>query len=56
MNYFEYAVAGYTDAKHKPRISFISDDIGTCYSCTDGGLTMFGNTPEEAYSELMKCR
>lgn len=57
MNYTEKSsFQGYAEATHKPRISFINDDIGTCYKCTDGGITNFGNTPEEAYSGLMQMR
>jgi hypothetical protein len=49
-------VANYFEPTHKPKIRFISDDVGECYRCTDGGLRQYGNTPEEAYRNLNALR
>ena len=46
----------YNEPSHKPRIRFVSDDIGECYKCTDGGLTQYGDTPEDAYNNLKALR
>ena len=46
----------FSEPQHKPRIRFVSDGIGSCYKCTDGGLTQYGNTQEEAYGNLKALR
>lgn len=48
--------SGHLPAMHKPKIMLHIDNAGRCYKCTDGGVTQFGNTPLEAYSNLAMLR
>ena len=51
-----YPTIQYPNIQHKPRISIVNDDMGKCYQCTDGGLTQYGRTPQEAFDNLKACR
>ena len=44
----------YQKALHKPHITF-NPEL-ECYQCSDGGLTFFGRTANEAHQELMSVR
>jgi hypothetical protein len=37
-----------TALTHKPKISIFTDGKFKCYQCTDGSLTQYGHTREEA--------